>query len=112
MNLIWRFRLSQALKIAEMRGQPDVISALHKALREASPFYLNDWKSTMDEIGGIVDDMVAVMEWLRKNKHYEEADRVRTLAGRLARLIPNYPIFGAWDNNLTRTRARTYTDNE
>ena len=53
-----------------MSRQPDVISALHGALRENTPLYLSDWRATMEEVGGAVDDLYDVMEWLRESKDY------------------------------------------
>lgn len=38
-----------------------------------------------DALGQAVDDLVDVIEWLRAERQYDKADRLRTIAGRLAR---------------------------
>ena len=39
-------------------------------------------------IGDAVDEINDVIEWMRNEKLYAQADRLRTIAGRLARLRP------------------------
>ena len=103
---IYYWRLKQALKIAEMRKQPNVIIALHEALREGTPMYLKDWRATNKEVGDAVDDLYDLMEWLRENKNYDESDRLRTIMARLARSVPDHQI--EYDMSLIRDIARTY----
>ncbi|MDO5643638.1 MAG: hypothetical protein Q4G26_14790 [Paracoccus sp. (in: a-proteobacteria)] len=107
---IWRFRLRQALMIAQMSRQPEVIRSLHSALRENSPKYLYEWRKTMWEVGDAVDDLDDVMEWLREDKHYKQADRIRTIMARLARSVPEHQI--EYDDTgkpyLLRDKARKY----
>lgn len=43
-------------------------------------------RTTDDGLGSAVDDLYDVIEWLREDKQFDKADRVRTIAGRLARL--------------------------
>ena len=106
---IWRFRLRQALKIADMRRQPKVIKALHAALREQSPQYLDDWRKTMREVGDAVDDLSDLMELLREGKHYAEADRLRTIMSRLANAVPSHQTRHKRGKiYLIRDIARTY----
>lgn len=106
--VVSRWRLRQALKIADC--SPDVIMALHRALRESEPKYLQSWRKMMHDIGNAVDDMNDVMEWLREGGFYEQADRVRTITGRLARIVPEHRV--RHDENghmfLIRDLARTY----
>ena len=62
---------------ADFKGYPGRISRMEK------------------EIGDAVDDIADVMEWLRSEKQFDKADRLRTIAGRLARLQQDdesYPI--------------------
>ena len=106
---IWRFRLRQALKVADMRREPQVIKALHTALREHSPSYLDDWRATMSEVGSAVDDLSDLMEWLREGKHYAEADRLRTIMAKLANAVPSHQIRRKNGKiYLIRDIARTY----
>lgn len=42
-----------------------------------------------DGVGDAVDDLADVIEWLRQGKQYAQADRLRTIAGRLAMLRPD-----------------------
>ena len=106
---IWRFRLRQALKIADMRRQPKVIKALHAALREQSPQYLDDWRETMREVGDAVDDLSDLMELLRAGKHYAEADRLRAIMSRLANAVPWHQTHHKRGKIfLIRDIARTY----
>lgn len=109
-RVIWEFRLSQALQIANSKGQPQVIGKLHDALREHEPQYLRDWRNSMVSVGNGVDDLVDVMEWLREGKHYAEADRLRTIIGQLARSVPDYRIERDAGKfiYLIRDIARTY----
>ena len=102
---IYNWRLAQALKIADMRREPKVIKALHKALREHEPLYLKNWQDSQNEVGDAVDDLLHVMEWLREGEHYDEADRIRTIAGRLAR-SRKYPFFER--KELLRSVAKTF----
>lgn len=55
-----------------------------------APWYVTSTKELLDyinqSIGDSVDDLNDVMEWLREEKQYEKADRLRTIIGRLARL--------------------------
>ena len=88
MRPIWNWRFRQAIKIADMARQPDVIKALHKALREHEPMYLETWRETNHKVGDAVDDLYDIMEWLRKDKAYPQADRLRAVIGRLARAVP------------------------
>lgn len=37
-------------------------------------------------IADAVDDLDAMIEWLREEKQFEKADRLRTITGRIARL--------------------------
>jgi hypothetical protein len=39
--------------------------------------------------GDTIDDLIEVMEWLRSEKQFDKADRLRTIIGRLARLRPD-----------------------
>ena len=53
---------------AEFRGYPQRLSQMDKG------------------IGDAVDDLADVIEWLREEKMFGQSDRLRTIAGRLARL--------------------------
>ena len=55
MRPIWSWRLRQAIKIADMARQPDVIKALHKALREYEPMYLETLRGLTNEPSGQMD---------------------------------------------------------
>lgn len=109
-SFVWRWRLRQALKISDMERQPIVIMALHSALREHTPTYLKDWHSTMHEVGGAVDDLHDLMEWMREDGLYEKSDRLRVIMARLAKSIPEHKI--RYDQSgkvyLLRDISRTY----
>ena len=73
--------------------------------------FVKEWHTSMHRVQSAVDDLHDVFEWLRENKHYKEADRIRTIVGRLARAVPAHPIFSAWDNPmLIRNLAKTYDE--
>lgn len=42
-------------------------------------------------LGRAVDDLFDVMEWLREEKRFAQSDRIRVIAGRLARLRRTFP---------------------
>lgn len=104
-SFVWQLRLNQAIKLQEMRGQPRIIKALHAALREKEPMYLDDWQKTNIEVGNAVEDLHDLTEWLREEKDYAKADRLRTIMGRLARSVPQDL---REDNSPIRNRARSY----
>jgi hypothetical protein len=56
------------------------------------------------EIGRATDDICDVIEWLRKDRLFAQADRLRTIAGRLARALPDLDLPG--DKDLLRHQAR------
>jgi hypothetical protein len=58
-------------------------------------------------IGNAVDDLSDVIDWLREEKDYEKADRLKTIAGRLARM--QRPSSVPYSNKLTREIARGWT---
>ena len=109
-SIIWRWRLKQSLKIADMGSQPAVISALHSALRENHPKYLADWRQMMHDVGCAVDDLEGLMQWLREDGLYPQSDRLRTIMARLANAVPEHQI--RWSDEgkayLIRDIARTY----
>ena len=105
MRPIWNWRLRQAIKIADMARQPDVIKALHRALREHEPMYLETWRETNHEVGDAVDDLYDLMEWLREDKAYPQSDRLRAIIGRLSRAAPNDHTA---KKNTIRNIARTF----
>jgi len=49
------------------------------------PFLYERLQSYDDDIGCAVDDLYDVMQSLRETKNFEQSDRIRTIAGRLAR---------------------------
>ena len=55
-----------------------------------APWYMTSTSELLNHlntnIGSAVDDLSDVIDWLREEKEYEKADRIRTIAGRLARL--------------------------
>ena len=55
---------------AEYKGYPGEIKTLRRAIARD------------------VDELADVMEWLRGDKHFAQADRLRTIIGRLARCVP------------------------
>jgi len=59
------------------------------------------------EIGYSVDDLYDLMEWLRAERQFAQADRLRTILGRLARSLPPPR---ETDRGLIRTIARGYPD--
>jgi hypothetical protein len=59
---------------------------------------------TEREVGDAVDDISAVIEWLREEKQFDKADRLRTIAGRLARLLPD-----SENPDLIRQQAKGWT---
>ena len=101
---VWRVRLGVALGIGELRRQPDVISALHRALRENEPQYLREWKAKDGVVGDAIDDLVEVMGLLRADKRYIESDRLRTIIGRLARSR----VYRHDEVGLTRFETRSW----
>lgn len=75
------------------------------------PQFVTEWKASMSRVQDAVDDLHDVYEWLRENKHFKEADRIRTIVGRLARAVPAHPVLSAWDSPLLiRNLARTYDE--
>lgn len=79
--------------------------------------FVGDWDRTSRAAQYAVDDLVAVIDWLRHDGHFAQADRLRTIAGRLARSVPNCPRFGSWRNpllycNLARTWPNQLTIKE
>ena len=86
-------------------------SNLYRLLGLKEPLWVADWHRTMNKIDNEIDELVSVMEWLREDKLFNQADRLRTLIGRVARAIPDYPVFTLDDPKLTRNLARTY-DNQ
>jgi cysteinyl-tRNA synthetase len=48
-------------------------------------------RSYFHRTGDTIDDLIEVMEWLRSEKQFDKADRLRTIIGRLARLRPDEP---------------------
>ncbi|WP_299129683.1 hypothetical protein [uncultured Amaricoccus sp.] len=54
------------------------------------------------DVGAAIDDIADVMNWLREEKLYAQSDRLRTIAGRLARRL-NDP---SEDTSLVRVSAR------
>lgn len=52
-------------------------------------------------IGRAIDDLAAVIEWLREDKQFDKADRLRTIAGCLARDLNHIG-----DPDLTRVIAK------
>ena len=87
---------------------PDEAKELYQKLRVREPMFLEDWRRMGVGLQDIVDDLVDVIEWLRDEQDYAKSDRLRTLAGRLARQVPNYPVFDALNDDLVRTQARTW----
>ena len=51
--------------------------------------------------GRAIDDLAAVIEWLREDKQFDKADRLRTIAGCLARDLNHIG-----DPDLTRVIAK------
>ncbi len=90
---------------------PDGASQYFDRRGDRRPEFVAEWKASLLRVQESVDDLHDVYEWLRGNKHYKEADRIRTIVGRLARAVPAHPIFSAWDNpKLIRNLARTYDE--
>ena len=70
-----------------------------------------DWKKSSLIVLETVDDLCDVMEWLREDNLFRQADRLRTLISRLAKSVPPYPVFGAWNSpKLYRNMARTWPE--
>lgn len=72
---------------AEFRGMPQALRAY------------------ADGVGEAVDDLHDVMDWLREEKDFAKSDRLRVIAGRLARLIHTQSR-----PDMLREKARTYSD--
>jgi hypothetical protein len=57
---------------------------------EPAPWFLTDnktlWNWITSRLGDAVDDLNDVIDWLREDGQYEQADRLRTITGRIARL--------------------------
>jgi hypothetical protein len=90
---------------------PEQVEALFDKVRMQYPAFVSDWKKSSLAAQTAVDDIADVMEWLREDRHFAQADRLRTIAGRLARSVPPYPVFGGLDApDLIRNLARTWPD--
>ena len=59
--------------------------ALYKLLSYKEPQYVEMWRQLDGVVAETVDDLVDVIDWLREDGRFNQADRLRTLAGRLAR---------------------------
>ncbi|MGP9790718.1 hypothetical protein [Roseinatronobacter sp. NSM] len=95
--------------LVERRSTPNDVENIFDRLSLQRPKFVEDWKHTSRSAQEAVDDMVDVMEWLREEGKFEQADRLRTIAGRLARSVPPYPVFSGLDSpSLTRNLARTW----
>lgn len=90
---------------------PKGAAAYFDAIGERRPQFVAEWHASMKRVQDAVDDLHDVYEWLREDKHYKQADRIRTICGRLARAVPAHPVFSAWDSPmLIRNLARTYDE--
>ena len=103
-----RAEKAEADRAALRPTSPDEARELYQKLRLREPMFLEDWRRMGVGLQDIVDDLVDVIEWLRDEQDYAKSDRLRTLAGRLARQVPNYPVFDALNDDLVRTQARTW----
>lgn len=72
-----------------------------KAIRERLDHYDR-------ELGTAVDDLSDAIEMLRLEKRYAEADRIRTITGRIARLRTFNIREDQADPPLIRTEARNW----
>lgn len=79
------YSAKELMQIVFSRRDPEAIESLYGATRTYGPLFIKTWKEQEKVVRSAVDDLYDVIEWLREEKHYTQADRLRTITGRLAR---------------------------
>lgn len=92
------------------RRDPKTCLALFSIGNQNRPMFVSDWYRTSNSVLHLVDDLFEVMNWLRDDKLYAQADRIRTLLARLAKSVPHYPVFFGDREDLIRNVVRTYPE--
>jgi len=98
------------INIALSRKDPEAAQSLYMLTSYKEPMFVAAWKDQAAAAQDAVDDLYDVMQWLRETKNFAHADRVRTIAGRLARSVLRCPAFDGYDDNLIRNIARDWPD--
>lgn len=106
-----RYSAKTLIDIAMARRDPEAARALYMLTSDKEPMFVEEYHQVCFKAQQIVDDLFDVMEWLRRDSLFAQADRVRTLLARLARSVPPHPCFGAWDSpGEVRDLARTFAE--
>lgn len=101
----------ELIDIALDRKDPEAAQSLYMLTSFKEPMYVQAWKQQAAAAQSAVDDLFDVMEWLRADKHFAQADRVRTIMARLAKAVAYIPAFGSWDgDDLIRNMARSFPE--
>lgn len=96
------------INTALSRKDPEAAKSLYMLTSYKEPMFVAAWREQAAVVQTAVDDLHDVIEWLRETKNFAQADRVRTIAGRLARSVGKYPAFSGYDDSLIRNIARDW----
>lgn len=102
------FTAKQLVDVAMARRDPEAAKSLYMLTSYKEPQFVKSWHEQASATGAVIDDLVDVMEWMREDKLFAQADRLRTLIGRLSRVVGNGGVMTT--GNEIREIAKTWPD--